>query len=62
MEYIYSLEKTKQLAHIRKKKCFLLRCVITSYLIAITLIKIGYLLYRVWKKGRKLVKQKHLLV
>ena len=56
VEYIYSLEK--KLSPIRKE-VFLLRCVI-SYLTAIILVKIGYILYLSVKIECKVVKQKHL--
>ena len=39
-----------------------MRGVITSYLIVITLIKIAYFIHDMCVKGCKLVKQKHLLV
>ena len=48
----------KELSHIRKEVCSTMRCVITSYLIAITLIKIGYFIHECKKKGCKPVKQK----
>ena len=60
VEYIYTTSERKELSRIRKEVSSIMRCVITSYLIAITLIKIGYVLCMSVKK--KLAKQKHILV
>ena len=51
-----------ELSHIRKEVPYIMRCVITSNLIAITLIMIAYFLYMSVKKGCKLVQQKYLPV
>ena len=52
---VYIQWERKILSHISKEVSSIIRCIITSYLIAITLIKIAYVLYMCVKKECKLV-------